>query len=385
MTRERMDMRLCDATSARWWAFVVLGTVLLTAPRQSSFAQRASRPRRPAVAVQKPAALATPVDTAPTPTFPMTVRVGADTVTVGEIFSVVVAVDVPATSTVQWPVASDSTAPVAMRGAPRVSSEVRGALRRETATYAFAAWDVGAQPIRIGELVVRGATAVEKVAIAAPRIAVETVLPRDTALHVPKPARDLFPRVVPWWEQWWPAAAVVAALALLFWLWRRMRRRVVRKPVVALDLFARAMHDFDRLQRLALVDGGERGRAVALATEVLRSYLAGRISNADLSKTSEELLTVVESDSRVPHDRLDALLSVTDHVKFAHRIVSPDEARALHAEARAIVELVESREQARRKLVDEEREAREAEARAARADEEDAARRKSRRPKAGAS
>jgi hypothetical protein len=201
---------------------------------------------------------------------------------------------------------------------------------------------------------------------------------------VPKPARPLFPRVVPWWEMWWPAAAVVATLALLWWLWRKGRRRVVRKTVANVDVFANAMHDFDRLQRLALADVGECGRAVALALEIVRSYLSARVTGAALSRTSVELLATIGADRRVPRERLTALLTEADAIKFAQQTVTSVRARELQDEAKSIVEVVEQAEQARRKA---DEDARTAAARAAadeRKDEEDAARRRSRRPKAGA-
>jgi hypothetical protein len=307
-----------------------------------------------------------------------------DTVTVGDAFTLIVTVEVPVDATVQWPVLGDTAAAVAMRVPTRVTTELAGTTRRERAEYSLAAWRVGSLPIAFPDVVVRLPSGVVAVPVRDARVFVATVLPGDTSLHVPKPARPLFPRVVPWWEAWWPAAAVVAALLVLWWMWRRRRARVVLRVAAPLDVFARAMHDFDRLQRLALADVGERGRAVALSVEILRTYVAARITGSTLAQTSPEMLTAIGDDARVPRDRLASLLEDADAIKFAHQPVSLDRARTLQGEARAIVELVEAAEQARRAA--EERARREAlrDAQAQAKADEERARRASRRPKVGA-
>ena len=317
-----------------------------------------------------------------------TLRAGSvvrpDTVAVGDPFTFVVTLEVPANVTVQWPSITDTAAAVAMRGPVTVTTESLGALRRETAEYALTAWNVGTLPIGMPNAIVRAPDGVRSVSLADARIVVRTVLPLDTSLHVPKPPRGLFPRVVPWWQAWGPAVAVIAALALLWWLWRRRRRRVVRRPSAPLDVFGRAMHEFERLQRLELAGAGERGRAVVLAADIVRTYLAERVSDAALSRTSAELLVGISDDPRIPRDRLASFLAEADRIKFAQRVVVEARAREMQAEARAIVEAVEAADHARR---DAESAAREAAVRAAREasrQHEDDARRSSRRPKGGA-
>lgn len=307
-----------------------------------------------------------------------------DTVTVGDPFSFIVSVEVPLEATVQWPVISDTGAVVAMRAATRVTSAIAGNMRRETAEYSLAAWDVGRLSLGLPDVTVRTASGVRTVPLREARVNVKTVLPMDTSLHVPKPPRPLFPRVIPWWELWWPAAAVVAGLALLYWLWRRRKRRVVKKVAAPLDVFARAMHEFDRLQRLALVDAGERGRGVALSVEIVRTYIAARAPGAALSLTSGELVDAVRDDARVPGDRLTSLLAEADTIKFAHRVVSGPRARELQQEARVIVEIVEQGERDRRMAAEVARKAAEQVQREQVAQDQDDARRRSRRPKAGA-
>jgi hypothetical protein len=160
------------------------------------------------------------------------------------------------------------------------------------------------------------------------------VLPADTALRVPKPARALLePRLpTPWW--WWALAAAVLALVIGLWWWLRRRRRA---PGQTGDPFADAEAAFERLERLRLVDAGEAGRHAALMTDVTRRYLAARFPEGSLANTSRELQDALRGAATVPHDRLARLFAAVDPIKFAAAPVGPSDARALGAEARGIV------------------------------------------------
>jgi len=312
-----------------------------------------------------------------------------DTVEVGDPFTFVVTVVVPATARVEWPSITDSSAVVAMREPVKIVDEgTKMAQRRERAVYTLSAWDVGTLKLGMPDIVVRFERSSMRVPLSDATIFVRSVLPGDSTQHIPKPARELFPRVVPWWQQWWPALVVLAALALLWWLWRRRRRaKPAAVSAALLDPFARAQHEFERLERLGLADAGEAGRFVALSLDVLRWYLAARIPSATLSLTSGELIEAIGDDPRVPRDRLLSLLADTDGIKFAARLVSPNRARELAATARDIVEHVEGAEQARRAAEEAARRAAaEAVAREQRETEERARRasRAPRGPKAGA-
>lgn len=309
-----------------------------------------------------------------------------DTVEVGDPFTFVVTVAVPANARVEWPSIADSAAVVAMRQPVRIVDEgTKFGQRRERAVYTLSAWDVGSLPIGLPPVVVRLDTGALRVSLSDAKVFVRSVLPGDSTQHQPKPARELFPRVLPWWQRWWPALLVLAALLLLAWLWRRRRQTSTRRPVAPpLDAFARAQHEFDRLDRLGLADAGETGRYVSLAADVLRLYLSVRLPQALLSLTTPELLAAIGDDDRVPRDRLRSLLTDVDGIKFAARRVSPVRGRELGATARSVVEHIEVAEQGRRAA--EEAARREAAAAALREKQaaEEGARRASRGPKAGA-
>lgn len=276
-------------------------------------------------------------------------RIGAavspDTVQVGDPFILTVTVEVPAGARVTWPTPSDSGAPVSMRSDVRVTGTENGAVRRETAEYDMAVWQVGAVTVAIPDVKVSVNGQETIVPFEAPSLFVKTVLPGDTSLHVPKPGKDLLPRIVPWWELWWPALLLLALL-LLAWLLIRSRKKKIL--AAAFDPFARAEHDFQRLDRLALNEAGEQGRFVALAIEVMRTYLSIRIPAASLALTSDELLAAVAEDSRVPTQQLTPLLVEGDAIKFGRVPVTGAHARELALEARSVVSAVEQAEQARR-------------------------------------
>ncbi len=359
---------------------VMLGFVTLQLSAHASLLDAQPRPKR-----------RRPVDSIATQTPPLKTEwaIQPDTVSVGDVFTFRVTLEVPIDAVINWPTITDTAAAVSVRAPAKVSSDVSGAVRRETADYRMAAWDVGMVPIALPDIAVRTKNGVVSATVRGARIAVMTVLPLDTSLRVPKPLRPPFPRVVPWWELWWPAAAVVAALLALWWLWRVRRRRVIPHIRESLGPFEQALADFERLERQGFETVGERGRAVALASEVLRTYLAARVAPASLARTSDEVLAIIENDPRVPSERIAQLFAHADRIKFAKERVALDDVLAYYADARAMVQWIEAADRARR-LADQQ--ARDAAAlhtqkaeRVAKAADEDAARRRSRRPTSGVS
>jgi HAMP domain-containing protein len=269
----------------------------------------------------------------------ITVQAGAvvdrDTVTVGDVVRLTVRVRAPLGATVNFPTGLDSLAPVQALEPPVVRDGADSTGVDRVATYRLSAWDVGPQPIRLGDVVVQADDGDRRVVLTLPRLFVRSVLPADSAQHVPKPARDLLGvrAPIPWW--WWALGALAAlAVGLLIWWWIRRRRRAVRPTG---DPFADAEAAFVRIERLRLPEAGEPGRHAALMTDVLRRYLAARLESASLAQTSGELLAAMRGVSTVPFDRLRRLLDEVDPVKFAAAPLAPSRARELGEEAKAIV------------------------------------------------
>jgi Domain of unknown function (DUF4381) len=268
----------------------------------------------------------------------ITVQAGAtvdrDTVTVGDVVRLIVRVRAPLGSTVNFPTAVDSLGAVQALEPPVVRDGADSSAVDRVATYRLAAWDIGSQPIRLGEVLVQSDDGERRVALTLPTLFVKSVLPADSALRVPKPPRPLLDvrPPVPWW--WWALAAAAAlAIGLGVWWWRRRNRDVGETG----DPYADAEAAFARIERLRLPDAGEPGRHAALMADVVRRYLAHRHPVASLANTSGELLAAVRGIESVPFDRLQRLLHEIDPVKFAAAPVPAARARELGDDARAIV------------------------------------------------
>lgn len=262
------------------------------------------------------------------------VTAAPDSVRIGDPFRVTVGIRAPRGSTIEFPRTMDSASavqsldPVVVRTSPDTTAT------EQYADYRVAAWDIGSQPVRLADVIVRYNGLERRVPLVG-SVFVKTVLPADSAQRVPKPPRALFEfGIFPWWI-WALIAAAIIALGLLIWWWLRRRRRP--PVVVVVDPFVHAESEFKRIEALGLVDAGERGRYVTLMVEVLRDYLAARYSAATLSLTTTELQRAVRELPFVPQDRLIRLLTEADLIKFARRPVSSDRARELGREAHAIV------------------------------------------------
>lgn len=265
------------------------------------------------------------------------VTIAPDTVRVGDPFRVTVGVRAPAGAAIEFPRAMDTTAAVQSLDPVAVRTSADTSATEQYADYRVAAWDIGKQPIRLDDVLVRYEGAVRRISITGESVFVATVLPADSAKRIPKPPRPLFEiNAIPWWL-WALIAAAVIAIGLLLWWWLHRRKKPPAPAVV--DPFARAEAEFQRIEALGLLDAGERGRYVTLMIEVLRDYLAARYAEAMLSLTSSELQRTLHDLPHVPQDRLTRLLTEADLIKFARRPVSGDRARELGREARAIVML----------------------------------------------
>ena len=265
------------------------------------------------------------------------VTVVPDTVRIGDSFRVTVGIRAPRGATIAFPRATDSTSTVQSLDPVVVRTSADTTAVEQYADYRVAAWDVGAQPIHLDDVVIRLNGTERHVPLAKYTVFVRSVLPQDSAQRVPKPPRALFESsVFPWWIWALIAAAAIAVGVLVWWWWRRRRTGVA---AVAIDPYVRATTEFQRIEALGLVDAGERARYVTLMIEVVRDYLAARYAaEAALSLTSSELQRSTMHLPHVPQDRLTRLLTEADLIKFARRAVSGDRARELGREARTIVD-----------------------------------------------
>lgn len=285
---------------------------------------------------------APPAATAPGPVaqgVQLGVAVRPETVTVGTRFIVSARLRVPGGATIAWPTAPDTSETLEIVSSRMLDSASDSLRTEETARWRLAAWDTGTITIVFEDAVVTGMDLERRVPLRA-HVYVRSVLPPDTALHVPKPPRDIMAAEPPFWR--WVALAllVVAIIALLLWWYLRRRRRT--PAPIPVDAMQYAEREFTRVERMGLLEAGERGRFVALMVEVLRDYLALRLPGAAPSLTSTELVRFLRSRSDLPVQRLAAILNEADLVKFARRAVTGERAREIGQEARAIAREVET-------------------------------------------
>jgi hypothetical protein len=301
------------------FALVPIALALLQRPAQSTPAQ----PTQAATGVQ------------------MGYAIEPDTVTVGDPFRLTVRIHAPRGASVEFPAGPDSGAAVEALD-PRQERQGPDTTALDvTATWRLAAWDTGNLPLRFGDIVVKVDARERRIPLSALTIHVKSVLPADTAQRIPKPQRPLFEFGRPWWYWLLAALAAIGLIGLFWWWWRRRRRR--RQGEVD-DPFADAEGEFERVERLGLVEAGERGRYVALMVEILRTYLSRSIPDAHPSLTTNELLITVRDDRFIPVNRLALVLAEADLVKFARRATTAERARELGAEARGIVAAVHAAE-----------------------------------------
>jgi hypothetical protein len=267
------------------------------------------------------------------------VRVAPDTVTVGAPFQVLVRIRAPRGSRIEFSLGPDSTGAVQALDTRQIrdSPDTTGA--EATATYRLAAWDVGLRQVLIPDAMVRFPSLTQRpVPIAPLTVFVRRLVPpKDSARRVPKAARAILLAVEPWWWRWAVAVgALLILVLLLWWLVARSKRRT--GPGAKRDPYEEAVRELDRIERLGLIDAGERGRYVALVTQVVRDYLAGRIATASLSLTTMELVEALRADARVPLERLQGVLEESDQVKFARARVTAERAVAVASDARQVVD-----------------------------------------------
>jgi hypothetical protein len=266
-------------------------------------------------------------------------RVSPDTVRIGEPFSLFVKVLAPKGVRFEFPAGPDTAIqngvrPIELRGEKIVTMLGDTAV----ALYRLVAWDIGTQPLRVPDVRVTYEGQERRPSLAGASIFVKSVLPADTSLRVPKPARPLIVLPVINWLKWLALLAALVALALAFWAWRRYRNR----PKPPIDPYVRAQQEFARIEARRLIETGAPGEHVAAMVDVGREYLASRVPGVSRSNTSSELLRRMQSldgvEGELPH-----LLNRADLVKFARAVITGEDASRAGALVKAIVDHVEAR------------------------------------------
>jgi hypothetical protein len=269
------------------------------------------------------------------------VSLSRDTVTVGERFIAVIRVRAPRGAAIEFPTAMDSASAnsltaMEMIGKPAIDTLADSTSITASAAYRLAAWDVDLQQLGLPDIVVRYNGQTGYVSVADRGVFVKSVLPADSALRIPKPAR---PAILMTGLNWRPLllalALIAAALGLWrLWIWYRRRKDA------PLDPYDAAQREFTRIEGMNLLASGQCELYAALMSDVMREYLARRVPEIERSHTSSELIA---AGGRIypAAGGLGELLWHTDLIKFARIGVTTEEAENLGASARAVVESVE--------------------------------------------
>jgi len=266
-------------------------------------------------------------------------RVKPDTVLIAQPFDLFIKVLAPKGVRFEFPLGPDTTTqngvrPIEVRGEKVVSMLGDTAV----ALYHLVAWDVGTQPLRFPDVVVRYEGQERHAPLSDASVFVKSVLPADTSLRIPKPARPLIILPVFNWLPWLILVAAAIAAVLLWWAWRRWRNR----PRPPIDPYVRAQQEFARIEARKLVDKDEPEEYVAAMVDVVREYLAARVAGVRRSNTTIELLRAMRPNDGV-ETQLPGILDRADMVKFARATVNRDDARSTGVLAREIVDHVEAR------------------------------------------
>ena len=266
-------------------------------------------------------------------------RVSPDTVLIGEPFRLFIKVHAPKGVRFEFPAGPDTVSqngirPVELRGERLVQMLGDTAV----ALYNLVAWDIGTQPLRIPDVRVTFEGQERRPPLGAASVFVRSVLPADTSLRIPKPARPLIVLPVFNWLPWLALLAAVILAVLAWWAWRRYRNR----PKAPIDPYVRAQQEFARIEQQRLLEDGRYSDYYAAMADVAREYLAARVPGVRRSDTTTELLRAMQPREGVESE-LPRLLARADLVKFARAAVPLEEAREAGLALRAIVDHVEGR------------------------------------------
>ncbi|HEY1953470.1 MAG TPA: hypothetical protein VGG76_11765 [Gemmatimonadaceae bacterium] len=266
-------------------------------------------------------------------------RVTPDTVLIGQPFSLFVKVLAPKGVRFEFPAGPDTAAqngvrPIELRGEKIFSMLGDTAV----ALYHLVAWDVGTQPLRLADVRATFAGQQRTAPLGGASVFVKSVLPADTSLRVPRPARPLIVLPVFNWLLWLGLLAAAIALVLLWWAWRRYRNR----PKPAVDPYVRAQQEFAAIESRKLLEEDRASEYLVAMVDVVRQYLAARVPGVRRSDTTFELLNAMNPREGVEAE-LPRWLGEADMVKFAQGDVAREAAAESGRTLRAIVDNVEAR------------------------------------------
>jgi hypothetical protein len=266
-------------------------------------------------------------------------RANPDTVLVAQPFNLFIKVLAPKGVRFEFPLGPDTTTqngirPIELRGEKIVTMLGDTAV----ALYHLVAWEVGTRPLRFPDVRVTFEGQERRLSLGGASIFVKSVLPADSSLRIPKPARPLIVLPVINWLLWLGLLAAAIAIGLLAWAWWRWRNR----PKPPVDPYAHAQHEFARIEARRLLEDGQYAEYFAAMVDVAREYLAARVPGVRRSDTTTELLRAMSPGAGAEAE-LPRVLEQADLVKFARADATLEEARESGRLLRTVVDQIEAR------------------------------------------
>jgi hypothetical protein len=272
---------------------------------------------------------------------PVHVQVLPDTVLVGQPFTLVLRLRTPTNTIVDFPSAPDSGSIVDSLGPMVRRDSIIGDSLETTVTYPLAAWNIGTQPILLGNINMETPGGRITLSLDSIKVFVRSVLPKDTTKYVPRPPRSIVSMPFDFWatlKKWWPLlvlgilALVGAILGRKYWLRRQLAKRIDRDW---------AESQFEQIEAMHLIEQGSPERYAILMAEVVRGYLTRQFRSIHRSATTTQLANVLRHESAIPANRVQSLFARLDLLKFAAVSLDASEARDIGDESRAVVHTIE--------------------------------------------
>jgi hypothetical protein len=276
--------------------------------------------------------------------------VSADTVSLGEPFTVRVRVRAPKVATIVFPEvpgAANGVDPVDPRS---IEEGPTGDFLDRTAVYSFVAWDVGARapvfdPVRIS---IAGREAA--CGVGATGVFVRSLLPADSS-EAPRDSRA--PVHIPGnlWQYLLAGGLVFGVILYLIWL--RRQKRLEATEDAAPEPWIQAREAFSRLEALQLAESGEPGRHVIAHVDVLRTYIERRFPTVNSTLDAPSAASAMSQvDFPLPVHKVAELLERDASLRFAQSPVAVEEAVTLAAQARDITANLQLAHEARMRAVE---------------------------------
>lgn len=279
-------------------------------------------------------------------------RITADTVLIGDRFSIEIAIEKDMMQVIGFPDVAQSLAKGGMEvlyESPLDTVRTEGRQQTLTKTYELTSFtagsfDLGRFPILYGDKNVTDTLySAEPLHIVVNTFPVDTdnstiydiKAPEETPLLV-----EEFSGYVMWTFM---GALLVAAVALLVRRWISSRGRSVREdgtPMPYIPPHVRAIEDLETLHNQKLWQSGRTKAYYTGLTDIVRTYINGRYGVNAMEMTSDEIMRAVAPMPLNEKDRrgLRDILKTADLVKFAKHTPDADENESLYYAAYYFVE-----------------------------------------------